>query len=145
MTTSIVSPPMRRKAEVLAEQMALMSRGRSKETGQPFIVVSASNRMTAHWTAVDGTGCTCLGYQRRGICTRAIAAKIVHDRQATGRPEPSATDSAALLAKLQADQAAHTKRLRALGYTPDEYIENGVWAQRAEMIATLAARVSRAA
>jgi hypothetical protein len=87
-TVPIVSPPMRRKAEALAELVPLMSRGRSKETGQPFIVVPASNRLTAHWTAVDGSGCTCLGYQRRGTCTHAIAAKIVHDRQAQPAPAP---------------------------------------------------------
>jgi hypothetical protein len=86
MTTSIVSPPMRRKAEALAELVPTFSRGTSKVTGERFIVVPASNRMTAHWTAVDGSGCTCLGYQRRGTCTHAIAAKLVHDRQ---QPAPA--------------------------------------------------------
>jgi hypothetical protein len=81
MAQTIVSPPMRAKAAKLADLMPTFSRGRSKETGQPFIVVPASNRKSAHWTAVDGTGCTCLGYQRRGTCTHALAAKLVHDRQ----------------------------------------------------------------
>src|SRR4051812_18930562 len=103
MASSIVSAPMRAKAEALAELLPTFSRGRSKVTGQPFIVVPASNKMTAHWTAVDGTGCTCLGYQRRGTCTHAIAAQLVHDR----RPAPSVDASAALLAKLEADHAEH--------------------------------------
>jgi hypothetical protein len=73
---------MRRKAEALAELLPTFSHGRSKLTGQAFIVVPASNRKSAHWTAIDGSGCTCLGWHRRGLCTHAIAAKIVADRQA---------------------------------------------------------------
>src|SRR5215216_3610612 len=78
MTTGIVSPPMRRKAEQLAELLLTFNRGTSKVTGERFYVVPASNRMTAHWTALDGSGCTCIGYQRRGTCTHAIAAKMLH-------------------------------------------------------------------
>ena len=93
MATAIVTAPMRVKAAKLADLMPTFSRGRSKQTGQPFIVVPASNRMTAHWTAVDGSGCTCLGYQRRGLCTHAIAAKTLADRQdadRTARQTPGA-------------------------------------------------------
>lgn len=86
MVVSIVSPAMSAKAAQLAEQLATLSRGRSKETGQTFYVVPASNRMTAHWTATDGTGCTCQGFQRRGTCTHSIAAADVHKRQ---QPTPS--------------------------------------------------------
>jgi hypothetical protein len=81
---------MRRKAEALADLLPTFSRGTSKVTGERFIVVPASNRLTAHWTAVDGSGCTCLGYQRRGTCTHSIAAKLVHDRQ---QPTPKARRS----------------------------------------------------
>ena len=88
MTTSIVSPPMARKAAALVELLPTFSRGRSKQTGQPFYVVPASNRMTAHWTAVDGSGCTCLGYQRRGLCTHAVAARTLADRQQQPAPAP---------------------------------------------------------
>jgi len=69
---------MHRKAEALAAQMPLFSRGRSKVTGQPFIIVPASTPSVAHWTATDGSGCTCIGFQRRGTCTHAIAAQIVN-------------------------------------------------------------------
>jgi hypothetical protein len=48
--------------------------------------VPASNRLAAHWAAIDGSGCTCLGYQRRGTCTHSIAARTVHDRQ---QPAPA--------------------------------------------------------
>ena len=72
----------------------------SKVTGQRFYVVPASNRMTAHWTALDGSGCTCLGYQRRGTCTHSIAARTLHDRQRrrryprAARPTPTCSRAA---------------------------------------------------
>ena len=88
MTTSIVSPPMRRKAAALVELLGTLSAGTSKLTGQRFYVVPASNRLTAHWTAVDGSGCTCLGYQRRGLCTHQIAARTLYERQQPA-PQPA--------------------------------------------------------
>src|SRR4051794_26538649 len=109
MASPTVTAPMRKKAEALAELLPTFSRGRSKVTGQPFIVVPASNRLTAHWTAVDGSGCTCIGYQRRGLCTHAIAAKLVAESE---RPAPSPDASAALLAKLEAAHVEHTRRLK---------------------------------
>lgn len=87
--STVVTAPMRRKAEKLVEQLATFSTGRSKRTGQRFYVVPASNRMTAHWTALDGSGCTCIGYQRRGTCTHAIAARTIHERQAQPAPAPA--------------------------------------------------------
>src|SRR5689334_21355741 len=51
--------------------------------------------MTAHWTAIDGSGCTCIGYQRRGLCTHAIAARTLYERQmpvVTPSPRPSYED-----------------------------------------------------
>ena len=88
MATTIVSPPMRRKADALAELLPTLSRGRSKVDGRPFYVVPASNRISAHWTALDGSGCTCLGFQRRGTCTHGIAARTVHERQQSPAPQP---------------------------------------------------------
>jgi hypothetical protein len=82
MAQAMVTAPMARKAATLAELLPACSTGTSKLTGQRFYVVPASNRMTAHWTALDGSGCTCLGYQRRGLCTHAIAARTLHERQA---------------------------------------------------------------
>jgi hypothetical protein len=78
----IVTPAMSRKARDLAELLSTCSRGRSKLNGQPFYVVPSSNRLSAHWTAVDGSGCTCQGFQRRGTCTHAIAAGLVAAQQA---------------------------------------------------------------
>src|SRR4051812_19435748 len=93
MAMAMVTAPMARKAAALVELLGTLSTGTSKLTGQCFYVVPASNGMTAHWTAIDGTGCTCLGYQRRGLCTHAIAARTIHERQAasvaaTAAPTP---------------------------------------------------------
>ena len=60
-------------AERLAERLLTFSRGTSKQTGQAFYVVPASNCLSAHWTAIDGSGCTCLGFQQRGTCTHQLA------------------------------------------------------------------------
>ena len=81
MVVSTVSPAMSAKAAQLAELLPTLSRGRSKASGQPFYVVPSSNRLSAHWVATDGTGCTCQGFQRRGTCTHSIAAADVHKRQ----------------------------------------------------------------
>lgn len=72
---------MARKAAELALLLPLLSRGRSKATGQPFYIVPASTGTSAHWTATDGSGCTCIGYQRRGTCTHSTAARSIHERQ----------------------------------------------------------------
>jgi hypothetical protein len=79
MAQTAVTPAVQRKAERLAQALPLLPRGRSKETGQPFYVVPSTTAplLVAHWTAVDGSGCTCTGFDRRGICTHSIAAGIV--------------------------------------------------------------------
>src|SRR4051794_26135825 len=88
--TATVTPPMRRKAAALADLLPTLSTGTSKLTGQRFYVVPASNHMTAHWTALDGTGCTCIGFQRRGVCAHAVAAQTVHQGQ---QQEQARTDA----------------------------------------------------
>jgi hypothetical protein len=93
-TVPAVSAAMSAKAERLAALLPTLSRGRSKETGVSFYVVPSSNRMTAHWTAVDGSGCTCVGYQRRGTCTHALAAASVErSRRQTPGAEHAPTSS----------------------------------------------------
>lgn len=100
-----VTAPMQAKADRLVELLGTFSRGRSKQTGQEFYVVPASNRLTAHWTAVDGSGCTCLGHQRRGTCTHSIAARTRYDR--LGLAPESVVDLAfaATATRLRGDQA----------------------------------------
>lgn len=89
MASPIVTAPMARKAAALVELLGTLSTGASKLTGQRFYVVPASNGMTAHWTAIDGTGCTCLGFQRRGLCTHQIAARALYERQAPPASQPA--------------------------------------------------------
>lgn len=69
-------------AERLAERLLTFSRGTSKQTGQAFYVVPASNCLGAHWTAIDGSGCTCLGFQQRGTCTHQLACLLEAQRAA---------------------------------------------------------------
>ena len=74
MAQAIVTPPMQRKAEALAALVPLMSKGRSKRTGQHFVIVPGTTPTVAHWAAA--TGCTCVGFQRRGVCTHSLAVRI---------------------------------------------------------------------
>ena len=79
MTTVSVSPAMQAKAEALALQVPLLSRGRSKATGEAFVLMPGSDPSTAHYTTVYG--CTCAGFKRRGVCTHQLAVSIA-DRAA---------------------------------------------------------------
>jgi hypothetical protein len=58
---------MQAKAEALALQVPLMSHGRSKATGEAFVIVPGSTPDVAHWATTYG--CTCAGFKRRGVCT----------------------------------------------------------------------------
>ena len=85
MTTVSVSPAMQAKAEALALQVPLLSRGRSKATGEAFVIVPGSEPNVAHYTTAYG--CTCAGFKRRGVCTHQLAVSIA-DR--TARQVPGA-------------------------------------------------------
>ena len=74
MTTRSISPAMQAKAEALALQVPLLSRGRSKATGEAFVLMPGSDPSTAHYTTVYG--CTCAGFKRRGVCTHQLAVSI---------------------------------------------------------------------
>jgi hypothetical protein len=80
-----VSPPMRRKAEALAERVPLFSRGRDKTTGIQFVIVPGSAPNVGHRT--NGLGCTCRGYEIRGLCTHQLAVQIHQQRQEAPRIE----------------------------------------------------------
>ena len=81
-----VSPAMTRKAEALAAQMPLFSRGRSKRTGESFVIVPGSTPGTAHWAT--SAGCTCIGFDKRGVCTHSLAVAI-RELQAGPAPKKS--------------------------------------------------------
>jgi hypothetical protein len=83
MAQATVTPPMRRKAETLAALVPMMSKGCSKATGQAFVIVPGSVPTIAHWATA--TGCTCVGFQRRGVCTHSLAVKLAQ----TPAPKPA--------------------------------------------------------
>jgi hypothetical protein len=85
---------MTRKAEALAAQVPLMHRGRSKVTGEAFVIVPGSTDDVAHWASAYA--CTCIGHQRRGTCTHQLAVQLADRiaRQVPGaehRPTASPT------------------------------------------------------
>ena len=63
-----------------AEQLVSASErwltGRSKMNGRPFFVIPGSKGV-AHWTAADGSGCTCRGFRFRGRCSHALAVQMI--------------------------------------------------------------------
>ncbi len=83
MAQAIVTPPMAKKAAALAALVPMMSTGRSKQTGESFVIVPGSAAGTAHWATAYG--CTCTGFQRRGLCTHQLAVKLAQ----TPAPKPA--------------------------------------------------------
>jgi hypothetical protein len=81
--TATITPAMAKKAEALAVRVPLLSRGRSKATGEAFYVIPGSKPGTAHWA--NASGCTCEGFRRRGSCTHHQACVIVKQHQDVDR------------------------------------------------------------
>jgi len=108
---------MTRKAEALAAQMPLFSRGRSKRTGESFVIVPGSTPGTAHWATSDG--CTCVGFDKRGVCTHSLAVALVAQHQAP--PKKSYADLSPVCSVSGCDEDAgrsgrcldHARRLLA--------------------------------
>jgi hypothetical protein len=93
MAQATVTPPMRRKAETLAALVPMMSKGRSKRTGEAFVIVPGSTPNVAHWATP--TGCTCVGFRRRGVCTHSLAVRIA--QAPAPKPAPRFKNYAALM------------------------------------------------
>lgn len=82
--------------------------GRSNRNRRVFwIIASRENKRRvargekpiAHWTAKDGTGCTCKGFRDNGVCSHVLAAQIVFDAAAEadgsdGLASPAEVDAA---------------------------------------------------
>ena len=83
---------MRRKAESLAERVPFFSRGRDKQTGVQFVIVPGSKPNVGHRT--NGLGCSCRGYEVRGVCTHALAVSIHQTRESEARIEAGQRDRA---------------------------------------------------
>ena len=77
-------------AERLLSMPEKWARGRSKVDGREFWVIQGSTGH-AHWTALDGSGCTCRGFYYRGACSHSLAARRrMEDGQAPA-PTPRET------------------------------------------------------
>jgi hypothetical protein len=123
----------------MAARLPLLLRGHSKSDGASFVVVPASDGKTAHWTATDGSGCTCLGFDRRGTCAHAIAAQLVIERQ---RPTRPAEDVADHLARLQAELAERKRTLRLIGFLEGEEHEDPTYSKLLEQIERVSATLA---
>ncbi len=67
-------------AEQLVAEHDRWLTGRSKANGRPFFVIPGSKGV-AHWTAADGSGCTCRGFAYRGQCSHVLAVKLRRERE----------------------------------------------------------------
>ena len=71
-------------AQLVAERDRWLT-GRSKVSGRPFFVIPGSKGV-AHWTAADGSGCTCRGFAYRGQCSHVLAVKARHAAERAAQP-----------------------------------------------------------
>lgn len=78
MAQAMVTPTIRKRAEELADRMHLLPRGRSKINGAGFHLVPGSTEGTAYYS--NYLGCTCPGFQHRGVCAHQQAALLVQQR-----------------------------------------------------------------
>ena len=87
MAQAIVAPTesQRAAAEALLADPGRWSPGRSKETGRAFWLVTGSQGRSYFVTSY---GCTCKGYQYRGVCSHQLAATM-RDAQEAARQNPS--------------------------------------------------------
>lgn len=80
MAVGTVTPHIRQRAELLAEQAPTWPRGRSKVDGRAFYVIPSSGKpeTVAHYAS--HLGCTCPGFRRRGVCAHQQACLLLVQR-----------------------------------------------------------------
>jgi len=80
--TTVVSPTASQQAaaEALFADPGRWSPGRSKETGRAFWLVTGSQGRSYFVTSY---GCTCKGFQYRGVCSHSLAATMREAQQAS--------------------------------------------------------------
>jgi hypothetical protein len=79
----MVTPAIRQRAELLAEQAPTWPRGRAKADGRHFYVIPASAPGVAHWA--NHLGCSCPGFRNRGVCAHQQACLILVQRAEAAR------------------------------------------------------------
>jgi hypothetical protein len=75
---------MRRKAEALVELVPTFPKGRARD-GIAFVIVPSSTDPLRIGHRTNGIGCTCAGFNRRGVCTHQLAVAAVQQRQEAAR------------------------------------------------------------
>jgi hypothetical protein len=75
---------MRRKAERLAELVPTFPKGRARD-GIAFVIVPSSTDPLHTGHRTNGIGCTCIGFNRNGVCTHQLAVAAVQQRQEAAR------------------------------------------------------------
>ena len=86
MATAIVPPTASQQAAAAALLAApeKWSHGRSKVDGRAFWL-SQGSKGAAHWTTAYG--CTCKGFQYRGVCSHQVAVVMREAQQAARQAE----------------------------------------------------------
>lgn len=87
-TQAMVTPTIRKRAEQLAERIPILPRGRSRINGAGFYLVPGSAEGVAYYS--NALGCTCPGFQHRGVCAHQQACVIAAQREASARYEAAA-------------------------------------------------------
>jgi hypothetical protein len=76
--TQQISTTTQQKAEMLADSVPFLNRGRSKRDGRGFFIIPGSKAGTAWWA--NALGCNCPGFLARGVCAHQEACRIARDR-----------------------------------------------------------------
>jgi hypothetical protein len=69
---------MRERAERLAELLPHYPRGMSRVNGSRFWIIPAGSRPAAYYSS--HLGCSCPGFQHRGVCAHQLACLLVVQR-----------------------------------------------------------------
>lgn len=84
MSTSIVPPATRRRADQLLQHADRWARGVRHTDGLALVTFSGSKPGAVYFTST--LGCTCPGYRHRGVCCHSVA---VSEHQRSQRPTPA--------------------------------------------------------
>lgn len=79
MATKLITPAIRSRAEQLADEASGWLPATSRVSGKRFYIVPNSTGSAAHYT--NANGCTCRGWQFRGICAHSEAVKLLERRR----------------------------------------------------------------
>jgi hypothetical protein len=76
--TQQISTTTQTKAEMLADRVPFLNRGRSKRDGRGFFLMPGSKEGVVYYSSA--LGCTCPGFRNRGVCCHQEACRIARNR-----------------------------------------------------------------